>query len=1000
MFNKICIFIIITVLFTYPSFGASGGIANSLIQDSITPTFELLNRDSGLSNLSVSSIVQDRYGFVWFGTQGGLNFYNGRQMKIIRNNPFEDDGLVHNLIQTMYYDEKQNELWIGTYNGLSRYFIDENSFVNYTVETNGLSNSVVIAITADNSGNVWIGTMEGLNRLDPKSGNIKRYEIPGNVVRALLIDSLGRLLIGSYEGLLYYERETDSIKKLDIELPSPFVMVIKEFTEGVITLGLWEGGVVEYNLETGSMAAKTYADNRIYSLLQTSDGILWIGTWGGGLFATTRDGHTYHFPGQGVDQSLPHPVVYSMYQDYSGILWIGTNGGGIAKVNPRKRNYVRFYHDANNPHSLSAGKINSIIRDSSQNLWVAVYNAGLNRYNPAEQKMIKYIHNPSDPNSLPDNSISTILEAGNDKILLGTSAGLFYYHLNTDRFSHYNILPDDTIVYSLAKAGENELWIGTYRSGLYRYNKLSGDLRQYNYINSHNYTLSDNLVFALLYDSKGRLWAGTNNGLNLLLPGEENFKIYHRVPGDYNQIACNTIRTLFEDSSGRIWVGTAGGGIALYNEEEDSFRSFTELDGMANNIVTGILEGYDGRIWAATHTGISIIDPVSYEIFVLTPYDGIGGWEFNSGHFRDFDGTLLFGGLHGISAIPGVYADLDLKPPKVYITNINLFHSSINPDRLVFNDANLHFAPRESFLSFQFVALDYDSPAKTRFSYKLEGFDRDWVYAGTRDFASYSNLPPGDYKFSVKAETHRGIQSEPASVYFTIATPWYQTKPAYLAYIVTFSLVMIGLLKYREMQLINQRNSELGLINDKLKEANEKLANLSIKDPLTGHFNRRYFDTVMEEQLQLARRSSIYIALIILDIDFFKSINDDFGHLAGDYLLSDIGKAIVEELPRSTDILARYGGDEFVIVLYDTNQEGALVVAEKIKEAVKKVRLRSEFTQSAQSDVTTTVSMGLVSIIPGQNTTTEAIIQAADKALYRAKQGGRNNICIGEIDAD
>ncbi len=993
--KAIVVFIFSLILFGCNFYFTEKSCAKSIIKDDALPTFELLNRDSGLSNLSVSSIIQDKYGFLWFGTQGGLNYYDGREMKVYRRNPFKDNNLVHNLIQTMYYDEEKHELWIGTYQGVSKLNIEENIFKNYTVEDDGLSNPVVIAITKDKENNIWLGTMDGLNKLNSETGAIKKYEIPGETVRALKIDSKGRLLIGTYEGLLYYEKETDSIKEFDIDLPSSYVMVIKEYEKGVLTLGLWDGGVAKLDLENNEILETIkYKDNRIYSLIKTSDGTLWVGTWGGGLFAATKDGISCHFPGEGREKSLVHPVVYSMYQDHSDILWIGTNGGGLCKVNPRKSNYVKFFHDPDNPNSLSYGKINTIYEDKNNDLWIAVYNSGLNLYDSESKEIIKYKNDPDNPNSFPANQVVDILKMSNEKLLFGTDVGLVFYDMNTKEFSLWDILPEDTNVYSLENKGESELWIGTYTNGVYCYNKLNGELKQFKYTDPNNYNLSDNLIYDILVDSKNRVWIGTNNGLNLLKPGEEKFKIYHRVSGDNNQLASNTIRTLFEDSKGRIWIGMTGGGIALYNEENDSFISFTEEDGMSSNVVLKILEDNVARIWAATHNGISVIKPDSGEILVLTPDDGIGGWEFNTGYFQSDDKTLLFGGIHGITAIPSSFTDIELEAPKVYVTNIDLYQNSIDENRQFFNNSELEFGSDDSFLGFKFAALDFDAPEKTRFYYKLEGFDKNWIIAGTRDYVSYSNLPSGDYELKVVAETARYIRSEPASVYFTIAAPWYKTIFAYVFFAICFLIFIFALFKFREMHLLNQRNSELAKINKKLESANNELESVSIKDPLTGIYNRRYFDTVIEEQLNLAKRSKTYLTLIMFDLDYFKDVNDKFGHIAGDQLLMDISKNVLKVLSRSTDFAARYGGDEFGVVLYDTDKEGAYIVAEKIKEAAENARVRPEFTTSEEK---VTVSMGLVSIIPEQYITVKDIIKTADEALYRAKQEGRNLIRIGKI---
>ncbi len=978
----------IVVLCTLLVFCSGSLQVNALWRDDSVPSFEVIDRASGLSNLSVSSMIQDRNGFLWFGTQGGLNRYDGRNMHVIRHNPFDDQGLVHNLIQTMYYDEQSHELWIGTYQGVSRLLIDENTFINYTVDQDGLTNPVVIAIVIDASGYVWMGTMNGLNRLDTTTGEITQYEIPGQVVRALHVDDEGKLYIGSYEGVLFYNEVTNTVEKIDLDLPSPYVMVIKEPAPGVLTLGLWDGGVADVDLVTGRVDTSSYVDNRVYAIHETEDGTRWVGTWGGGLFIDQPDGTRDHEPGDGKDGSLPHPVVYSLLEDHSGIVWIGTNGGGLCKVNPRKSNYVRLSHDPEEDNSLSAGKINAILRDDEGYLWTAVYNVGVDKYDPETETITKYRFDSQVEGSLPSDNVATLYLGDDGTLYFGTGAGVVVYEKELDRFTTLDILPEESIVYALEQQ-DHYLWIGTYTQGVYRYNVETGELRQYKHGSDGRSTLSDNLVYDIEADSNGNLWVGTNNGLNVMRKGEDAFAFYHRKAGDYSQLASNTIRTILEDSRGNIWFGLVGGGISQYDDETDTFNSYTEEDGMASNVVTGLLEGPNKQIWAATHNGLSILDPETGEIINLTPDDGIGGWEFNSGYYQDDNGTLLFGGIHGITMIPGLTSDDYLEPPQMYIKGIELFQEPLMTHRMVFNNESLELGAKENFLSFNFVALDYDAPEKTRYSYYLEGFDSGWIYAGTRDYATYSNLPSGDYRFMVKAETAKGIQSEAAEVSFTIATPWYQSNVAYLLYMAVVVLAIVMLLKVREGQLISRQNAVLEAVNLKLEDANQQLEALSTSDPLTGLYNRRYFNTVFEEHFLLAKRSQRPISVVMFDIDRFKDINDHYGHMAGDEVLIHVGAAAAATLPRSTDFIARFGGDEYVVVLYDTDLTGASKVAKNIKEAAEAIVLKHENREYRQL---INISMGVVSRVPAREDAASELISQADKALYKAKKEGRNRI--------
>ncbi|PKM56225.1 MAG: hypothetical protein CVV00_00855 [Firmicutes bacterium HGW-Firmicutes-5] len=964
-----------------------------IIRDDAGILFDRLGRASGLSNLSVSSMIQDKYGFLWFGTQSGLNRFDGRKIEVYKTVPFTEDGLAHNLVQTIYYDEQSHELWVGTYQGVSQFIIHERRFENYTVKDDNLSNPIIIAIEKDSEGYVWLGTMNGLNRLDPRDGSVKQYNIPKETVRSLLIDSKERLLIGTYDGLFTMDPVSDVVIPVEVELPSPNVMTIKAFEEDVLTLGLWDGGVVELDLDFNILSKTSYADNRVYSLEKTYDGTLWVGTWGGGLFATEKNKTTHHFASGESDGSLVHPIVYSMLEDDSGILWIGTNGGGISKLNPRKRDYVKFSHDPRNQESLDIGKINFIQEDKDENLWFAVYNNGLNKYNTRTETMTKYKYDENQVGSLMDNQVMAIDMLEDGRLLIGTAKGLVFYNQGTDTFTPWNILPDNLRIYDIERVGDHELWIGTYTSGLFYYNMMTDETLQYSSTNEDFQTLSDNLVYTIHHDSKGRLWVGTNNGLNLLEKGSDTFKVFKKGSREEHQLANNSISDIFEDSTGRMWFGMLDGGVAYYDEMNKNFVSFTEADGLSSNAVISMLEGNDNLIWVATYDGMSILNPVTGEIRILTADDGIGGMEFSKGHLKSKDGSMMFGGVHGITVIPKEYSEFKMNPPKLYITEVELFQQPIEEKRLFYNGAHLEFAPDETFLGFRFVALDYDSPDKIIFSYKLVGFDQDWIYAGTRDYASYSNLPSGDYELMVVAEGIRYNKSEPVSVYFTIETPWYRTPLAFVIYTTLLVLMGYGIYKIIEARELKRRNSKLAKLNEKLEVVNTELETLSIKDALTDFYNRRYLDFKLDELLKLAKRSKTNLTLIMFDIDNFKSINDQYGHIAGDYYLVDVADTIHKLLSRSTDKAIRYGGDEFIIILYDNNPTSAYALCENIQREIGQIPIQ---TESETNQAKATISIGLVSMVPGEGMNKEQLIALADQALYKAKELGKNQIYVSD----
>lgn len=577
--------------------------------------------------------------------------------------------------------------------------------------------------------------------------------------------------------------------------------------------------------------------------------------------------------------------------------------------------------------------------------------------------------------------------------MIFAAGNIVYRFSNTRQIFIPEIIFDlEVVVYAMENGEGEDLWIGTYGNGLFHYDKKSGVKVQYHIDGDALHRLSDNLVYDILLDTSKRLWVTTNNGLNLKEKMDEPFKVFKSVEGDLTQLATNTVRVIHQDRSGRIWVGSVGGGLSKYNEE-GAFSTYLEKDGMPSNVVLGILEGSDQKIWASTHNGLAILTPETGEIFNLTPDDGIGGYEFNSGHYGDENGTMYFGGIHGITTIPGNIQAGALSIPKVYITRVDVFQKPYRDQKVYYNQETLKFKQDETFLSFNFVALDYDSPEKTRFTYRLVGFDEDWINAGTSNYVTYSKLPDGNYTLEVYAETARGIVSEVEKVYLKIAAPWYRTWMAYAVYIVLFCMLISALYKIREGKRMQVRNKELAIINEKLEEANSQLEKLSTHDPLTGVFNRRYLSVRLDEELHLAIRSQIQLTLIMLDLDNFKSINDVYGHLIGDNYLQAVGKVLKDSIPRSTDFVVRFGGDEFLIVLFDTAIEGAVIVAEQINKNIENINLVDD---DKTLDIQTTCSMGVVSLIPGKHITTEVITKLADDALYEAKKQGKNKVVFSK----
>lgn len=973
--KNILIYLTLILLMTMPIYAEFDYLET---EQDIERTFEWLDRESGISNMSISSIFQDKYGFIWFGTQGGLNRYDGNEVIIFRNNPFDEKSLENNLIQTMYYDESAHEIWLGTYQGVSHFVIESESFTNYTVDSIGLSDTVVTAIEKTADGNMWFGTLNGLNQFNPITNELIQYDIPENAVRDLEITSEGTLFIGTYDGLYYFDAE--KLHKYEVELLSPYVMTVKEFDKGVLTLGLWDGGVVVLDLEENTTENLHFDDDRVYCLTESSDGVLWVGTWGGGLFTIEVDGGINQFSGTKNTNDISHPVVYSLLEDDSNIMWIGTNGGGVSIWNPRKKNFVAFRHDPENNNSISHGKVN-VITEIEENLYFGLYDQGLNIFNTETKSFSKYMTTEA-LDSLHNNSVNDVIVFRND-IIVATNRGLTIFDSNHETFSKWNIIEEDTIVYALEVHDDN-LWIGTYGDGIYQYNYNSKLL---NHMDSNNSDLSDDIIYDIHMDNNEQLWIGTNDGLNVIYTATTDVISDYR--NDYpNFLPSSKIQMIFEDSVGDLWFGSSGGGLTHLESQTLAYTNYTEQDGLSSNDVLSILEDENNHFWVATNDGVSSINTSTDEILNYTPDDGIGGWEFSRGRLKGSRGQLFFGGIHGVTEIPSSLNPVESIAPRVYITNINSIDQELQPSLKIYNGKRVEIEADTSSIAIDVVAIDFDAPSKISFSYKLEGHDQEWIHLGNNKRITYSNLPPGEYILKVQVQSASNLLSSIEQLEIKILTPWYRSLPMYAIYLSLVLLLINTIFKLRQSKIIREKNTELSDLNEQLEVMNTTLEQLAIKDPLTGVFNRRYFKVELEENLSLARRGKTSIAILMIDLDDFKSINDTYGHQEGDHLLIQLCQKIQSILSRKTDFISRYGGDEFAVVLYDTDLEGALLIANKIIELGSK-----HFETFDEAQIAMPLSIGLVALIPNQNDTLDSVLKQADDMLYKAKASGKNRVC-------
>lgn len=971
--------------------------AMGLVSDSPWDSF---GREEGLSGSSVTAIVQDNDGFLWFSTQSGLNRWDGYTMRVWQKEPFSPNTLSHNLLQTMMLD-RDNRLWLGTYGGLDRFDIATETFTAFRHDEKvpgSLSHNVVTRVYRDSRGILWVATLDGLNRMDEVAGTFRVYPfvdqattgLSGKTVRSFVEDALGRFWVGSSGGLDLYDPVSDSLLRFgevfpNRSLPAGSVMgALRLPGDSHLWLAVWGAGLVRLDPATGDSKVFPLSDNRTFGLNRGEAGELHVGTWGGGMVVfrpSTGDSFTFrHDPLR--TSSLAHDVVYGSFQDRGGLLWVATNGGGVSRYNPLQQQFQFL---------PTSGKVPVLHEGRDGALWAGVYNGGLVRLG-RDGTSQSWRYDAKDPRSLSNDILNSITEDHQGRLWVGTNAGVSVFDPASGGVSRLpgepgtpGGLPDE-VIDSLTIDHRGSWWFGTYRSGLVRRSDplSSQGERIYRANPEVPGSLPDNLVYFVKEDKKGRLWIGTNGGLALYRPETDDFRTWSYQPNDPSSLPSNTVRSLLEDTQGRYWVATNGGGISLLDPDSGALVNLGLKDGLSSLSVYSILQDAAGLLWIATANGLFSFQPDTREFRRYGTADGLSSAEFSSGALKTKDGRLAFGGLQGVLLLhPGRLSHADSQP-LVALTGVQV----LGAPRPIAQRLTLGW--QENAVTFSFAALDFRNPAKNQYAYQLEGFDRDWVFVGNRHEATYTNLWPGTYRFRFKGATPTDVWAESNQTVALVvdAAPW-AAWYAWLAYAGVF-LVMIYLYqKARVSRSLGQKVSELETLRVQLEEANRRLDQLARLDGLTGIPNRRALDTWMAEEWARAQRQRQAMAVLMIDIDDFKRYNDFYGHLAGDACLKAVAETLAAFLHRTTDFCARYGGEEFVVLLHDTDLEGASVVAQRLLEAVDALAIPH---QMATAIARVSVSIGVTAQVPGADRSVSDLLQKADQALYQAKALGRHRV--------
>ena len=1010
--------------------------------------FDRISVEDGLSQADAFSVLQDSRGFLWVGTQEGLSRWDGYHFRVFRNDPNDPRSLSHNSVRAILEGSKGN-LWIGTLGGgLNRFDRVTESFTHLRhdpANANTLSHDLVSTLLEDSRGSIWVGTDGGgLNRVHPPTGTVTRYsggssrfeaEVAENI-RALWEDDSGILWVGTDGGGLLRFDPTEGLFHTLGEPGSPFhiesrrILALHESRDGWLWIGTHDDGLFRARLDTGEVerfrfqvdSDTSLSSDRVRVIHEDADGTMWIGT-DSGVSEWDPVRRSFHrFANDPADStSLSANRVVSIYQDRGGVLWFGTMGGGLSKWNPSTRFFRSFKAESRGSERLSSNTITSFAEDRSGNVWVGTYGGGINRLDARSGEVSHY----TSSTGLPDDRVMALFVDSRDALWIGTrSSGLSRLDRGRRAYRSYRhdsgdpkSLSRDEVT-AIVETADGSLLVGTFQGGLNRLDPATGSFSHYRYDDSDETSLSSDRVIALEVDAEGEVWIGTEGGgLDRLDLATSTFDHNRHRTGEDMSLSSDVVFSILAAADGTLWVGTQRGLNRRYEPSRGPgrFRQYRERDGLLSEQIFGILEDEEGFLWLTTNNGLARLDPRNDTFRHFDLSHGLVANEFNSNaYFRSSAGEMYIGGSSGFNSFFPGRLGTTTSPPPVVLTRFQKFNRDVPLESPLSDLDYVELAHGDKVVSFEFSALDFTAPENNSYSYRLEGFDRDWVDAGTIRRATYTNLRAGDYVFRARATNNLGVPSEDdvAVRVRVLASPW-STWWAYALY-ATAALMALGLLvrsqarkrhresEYRHQLLVQveERTRELAQRNEELDLARRRFEEASLTDPLTGLRNRRYLSQTIAQSLAPVDRfydglvsedaeSRPDLAFLVCDLDRFKEVNDRHGHAAGNQVLVEVSRRL-EQACRRSDTLIRWGGDEFLVMARCKNAMAAEELADRILAVVAEpVQLVSGHR------VTTPCSVGFA-CYPFFRTEPEAIdwehvVGIADRALYIAKALGRTS---------
>lgn len=824
------------------------------------PVFNVLSTHHGLSHNTVFAIIQDKKGFMWFGTREGLNRYDGTSIVTFYADPTDPTRLHSNHI-TALGTGSDDRLYVGTSRGLHVYNDKEGSFRPLLFNDQPIGN--VHRMITSSDGTLMITSARGLFALQPSQSTLSQLISNmslTNIVefkrRVFWVSTLQKIfMVNEFGDVLKEYTKMEGATGLSISMDENVFRMFKD-SFGNLWVGSKKNGLFKYDVSTDSFRQVVIHNpfnplevNALRVITEGPDKKLWFGTEHGLFIYDPGKGSFQHYT-QSYDESpgtLSDKAIYAIYKSKEGIMWIGTYFGGVNIVKPHENSFKTLKADGGQKQ-LSGRAVSDIIQDRHGRIWIATEDRGISIWDRTTGS-ISYLRNEVGKNSLTVNNIHCIYEDDHDVFWIGTFlGGINKYDLKNKTFTIYKKSQEEkasfpnNMIYSIVKDRTGEMWVGT-TAGLNKFDRKKGT---YDWFMPQNF--KGKFIHEIYQDKAGGLWicAIGNDSLFYydVAAGKLSKFRYHDPTFAYNQGTTCAL----EDSKGNMWFGTLNRGVIRLNRSDNTFTVYNKSQGLPNDCVYGILEDDHGNLWISTNKGLSKFDPAGKKFTNYNISHGLPDNQFNfRSAFKDRNGWMYFGSINGLCYFHPDSLTENGITPTTYFTDLKLFNKSVpvGPGGILESDIDdtreIVLSHSDNVFTVEFGSINYYSSGDNRYAYYLDGFEKDWNFVSGKNSATYTNLSPGEYTLKVKSANNDGIWSgNVKELTITVQPPFWLTKWAMLLYgvfVVALFFAYRAFLRYRNREKMAIQLSRME--REKLQEINQHKLNFftyishEFKTPLT-----------------------------------------------------------------------------------------------------------------------------------------------------------------------